>query len=175
MFVIHQKKSKIILLGIFMMAFLIQYSLCFAGASSRYLKIAGDGASTYYLDVETVRYIKDPYLDEKLIDAWIKIVSEQNGAEAEIANRQNKGLATEGYDKFSYSVRRYYFRLNERQLQMLASRDFALDGSQLEFQKYGYAANRWEDLVPNTLGDLWYGKVREYMDKRTGGKNDESY
>ena len=167
------RKNKIILLISVTMFIIMQYSLCFARQSSRYLKIAENSAYTYYLDIETVHYIKDPYLDEKLIDAWIKIVCEQDGANEEVKNRNNKGMSIEGYDKFSYSVRRYYFRLNERQMQMLASRDFASDGSQLEFEKYVYAAIRWDDLAPNTLGDLWYGKVCNYMVKRDGEKIDK--
>jgi len=173
MSLLNKKKSKIVLIIIFTMVFLMQYSLCFAGQSSRYLKIAGNAAYTYYLDLQTVRYIKDPYLEEQLIDAWVKIVCEENGAEAEIESRENKGMVTKGYDKLSYSIRRYYFRLNQRQMQMLASRDFASDGSQLEFQKYTYTAARWDDLAPNTLGDLWYSKVRWYMDTRAGEKNNE--
>lgn len=173
MSLLNPKGFKMILFVIFTMVFLMQYSLCFAEQSSRYLKITENAAYTYYLDTETVRYIKDPYLEEKLIDVWIKIVCEQSGAEAEIKNRENKGMITEGYDKFSYSVRRYYFRLNERQMQMLTSRDFASDGSQLEFQKCIYAATRWDDLAPNTVGDLWYSKVRWYLDKRAGEKREK--
>jgi|GEM_PF-3211311 len=173
MSLLNLKRSRMALMGIFTVLFLMQHSLCLAGQNSRYLKIAENAAYTYYLDIETVRYIKDPYLEEKIIDVWIKIVCEENGSKAEIENRGKKGMVTEGYDKFSYSVRRYYLRLNERQMQMLASRDFASDGSQLEFQKYNYAAVRWDDLAPNTLGDLWYSKVRWYMDKRAREKGNE--
>ena len=161
-----------ILMGFFL-CFAVQPALCFAEINSRYLKIAGDPLFTYYLDTETVRYIKDPYRDENLIDAWIKIVCEPDGAAAEIKNRKSKGLSTEGYDRLFYSVRRYYFRLKERQMQLMISRDFAIDGTQLEIQKYEYSAARWDDLAPSTLGDYWYGKVRGYMEKRTDEKNNQ--
>ena len=166
-----RKKFAISLLLSFFLCFLLQPAPGFAEINARYLKIAEDEKFTYYLDIETARYINDPYRDEKLIDAWIKIVCGPDGAAAEMNNRYSKGLSTEGYERLFYSVRRYYFRLAERQTQLMISRDFAVDGTQLELRKYDYSAVRWDDLAPSTLGDYWYDKVRGYMEKRDAEKD----
>lgn len=163
---LRPKKVAVFLLRLLLVMFLLQPVPCFAEIAQRYVKIAEDSAFTYYLDTETARYIKDPYRDENLIDAWIKMECAENGVVAEIKNRRSKGLSTDGYEDFFYSVRRYYFRLKERQMQLMISRDFARDGSQLEIKQYDYSAIRWDDLAPSTLGDYWYGKVRSYMEKR---------
>ena len=41
-------------------------------APSRYLSILTRDIVTYSLDTETLRYVKDPYRDELLVEAWIK-------------------------------------------------------------------------------------------------------
>lgn len=134
---------------------------CYALPKSRYLKVASNSAYNYYLDTETVRYIRDPYLDEQLIDAWLKITAADDISNTELENQQ----VTEN-NRFGYSVRRYYFRLKERQMQLLTLQDFSTNGTPLNSEKYTYAAVRWDDIAPNTLGEVWYGKIRTYLESK---------
>lgn len=122
---------------------------CYAKQDYRYVKIAGNSLYTYYLDTATVRYIPDPYVDEQLIDAWLKITA-----------------STDTDDNIGYSIRRYYFRMKERQMQLLATQDFAANGTPLAAEKYSYAAARWDDIAPNTLGDVWYDQIRTQLESK---------
>ena len=134
--------------------------------SPRFVLMNNNDNYSYYLDTETVRYIPDPYRDEKLIDAWIKVVPTENGRQVEIRKRQNDKLNTYGYEDFNYSMRRYNFRLNQRQMQRVYLRDFSSNGAVLDTQSDVYDAARWEDIIPDSSGEVWYKAALKRFEKK---------
>lgn len=129
---------------------------------------------SYYLDADTVRYIPDPYRDEKLMDAWIKVVPTETGRQSEIKTRLANNLQVAGYDEFNYSMRRYYFRVSQRQIQRMYLRDFSGSGKVLDTQSYKYEAIRWEELVPNSLGDVWHSFIIKHLSKKVVTPGDDN-
>ena len=137
---------------------------------ARYYLINETENYSYYLDTETLRQIPDPYRDEKLIDAWIKAIPSGAGRQAEFTKRRNNVKSTDGYEIFGYSMRRYYFRTTQRQIQQMDLRDFTDFGKPLDSQNYNYDVGRWEDIVPNTSPDAWYDFITLHIDKKNDAK-----
>jgi len=133
----------------------------------RFVLIGENSNYTYYLDTETVRYIPDPYRDEKLVDAWIRLVPTETGRQLEIKTRQADNLDILGYDDFGYSMRRFYFRTMQRQIQRMHLKDFSATDKPLETRISKYEAVRWEDIVPNTPPDEWYIFIMKFMENKS--------
>ena len=101
--------------------------------------VANDKISTS-LDTQTIRYLKDPYREENLLDAWLKTIERETGG---------------------YNLSRYYFRVKERQYQMISSLDFDAEGNLLSTERNSYSS-RFKDVIPETLAEKWYDAVIKY-------------
>ena len=103
------------------------------------LLVSNDKINTM-LDMHTIRYCKDPYRDENLVDAWVKTVERENGG---------------------YNLSRYYFRIKERQYQMITSLEFDADGNLISTERNPYSS-RFKDVIPETLAEKWYDAAMQY-------------
>ncbi len=111
-----------------------------APAAERFQPIVANDKISTSLDTQTIRYFKDPYRDENLLDAWVKTVERETGG---------------------YNLSRYYFRIKERQYQMISSLDFDAEGRLLSTERNSYSS-RFKDVIPETLAEKWYDAAIKY-------------
>ncbi len=110
----------------------------------RFLNIAADDEYQYYMDMQTVQWIRRPYsVKEKLIDVWIKL--------------QPLNKETYSYPE-TYFLQHYYIRLEKRQIQFLGELEAAGRPNNALVQK-AYREEDWEDLVPGSMEETIYQAV----------------
>lgn len=110
-------------------------------AASRYENIETEEAVVAQFDTTTLRYEKDPYRDEKLVSVWIKNTSE-----------------------FSYdsTLKHYLFRLNERQMLLMATADYNSSGQVIAKTSNQYNPDLWAPVLPETVQESCYNAVLKY-------------
>ena len=110
----------------------------------RFLSIAADDEYQYYMDMQTVRWIRRPYsVKEKLIDVWIKL--------------QPLNKDTYSYPE-TYFLQHYYIRPDKRQIQFLGELEASGRPNNALVQK-AYREEDWEDLVPGSMEETIYQAV----------------
>ncbi len=115
--------------------------------TERFVQIYKDDDSTYYLDKVTAKKIKHPYLNEDILDVWLKVEVNVNG----VYN-----------DPVSYTMKHYYLRLKEKQLQLINSVDFNGE-SPVYTPDEPYREQNWRTLVPSSAEESCYLKVIELV------------
>ncbi|WP_371374518.1 hypothetical protein [Sporomusa aerivorans] len=113
-----------------------------APPSQRYENIMVDDTVVALFDKETLRYEKDPYRDELLINVWIKTLS---------TNGDN-----------SYNLSHYLFRLHNSEILSLDSLDYDATGQLSRKITSSYDPNKWVPILPETVSEQWYISVTEY-------------
>ena len=110
----------------------------------RFLSIGADDEYQYYMDMQTVQWIRRPYsVKEKLIDVWIKL--------------QPLNKDTYSYPE-TYFLQHYYIRPDKRQIQFLGELEVAGRPNNALVQK-AYREEDWEDLVPGSMEETIYQAV----------------
>ncbi|EGO63479.1 hypothetical protein [Acetonema longum] len=112
--------------------------------SERYQWAYSGGGQTFQFDTHTLQKINDPYRDEQLVEAWVRVITPNRTASSSIVLQQ------------------YYFRLNTKQIQLMSSFDLASDGQVGPGNKFTYDAHRWQDIVPGTAAEGIYNAVTDY-------------
>lgn len=117
--------------------------------AERYVLIYKDDEYNYYLDQVTAKKMNHPYLKEEILDVWLKI----------------ENTSQSGYtDPISYTMKHYYVRLTEKQMQMINSVEF--NGENPTYSPdQPYREKNWMTLVPSSAEESCYLKVVELMDK----------
>ncbi len=114
-------------------------------APERFQVIAATERTNVTLDTQTIRYVQDPYREEKLVDAWVKTIDRDTGG---------------------YNLSRYYFRTSERQAQLITSMDFDSDGNVLATERNSYAVKGFKDVIPETPEEKSYNAALQYAKEK---------
>lgn len=117
--------------------------------AERYILIYQDDDSTYYLDQVTAKKMNHPYLKEQMLDVWVKVENNPNGIYV---------------DPASYTMKHYYMRLKEKQIQLINSVEFNGE-TPVYTPDEPYREKNWRTLVPSSAEENCYIKIVELMSK----------
>lgn len=92
-------------------------------------------------DKDTIKYVKDPYRDELLLDVWIKTIPDAKG---------------------NYSMNRYWFRLKEREMMPVIECDYNAEGIVVSQKMHTYDVALWKPILPETMVEKWYTATLNY-------------
>lgn len=130
-------------LAFFIITFLlIGSSNTLAADANRFADIRHKNTVIGQFDTETVRYKKDPYRNELLLDVWIKTLPDQ--------------------DSGSYSLYHYLFRIKEREMMSLDQIQFSPSGKILSKLSNKYDPTLWTSIIPETDSENWYLTIADY-------------
>ena len=92
-------------------------------------------------DKDTIKYTKDPYRDELLLDVWIKTIPDAKG---------------------NYNMNRYWFRLKEREMMPVIECTLDADGNVVSQKMHTYDVALWKPILPETMIEKWYSATLNY-------------
>lgn len=141
---------------------------------TRFFKLAVDDTYTYYLDKNSVQWIKMPYsTSEYIADVWIRMVErepqnldddmayygeENYNAEISLAHEQGYQYSPEDMQVLKsqgYVLEHYYLRPKTRQVQFLCELEvFGRPQNTVSERAYDY--KNWENLVPGSVESVIY-------------------
>ena len=126
----------------------------------RFLPIIRDENFVYYLDRESVRWVRVPYAaSEYMIDAWIRLVDKKDAWNF-------APTATRNPEK--YYIEHYYIRPKKRQIQFLCELE-VMGKPQNTISEREYSAKNWESLIPGSIeSDIYYAVLKETKDHSDG-------
>lgn len=124
--------------------------------NGRFVYLFADDEYKYYLDRQTARQINHPYLNEKLLDVWLKIVSNTNAVYA---------------DPDNYIMQHYFVRLKEKQLQLVNEVVFNGETAFNNDPDIPYREKNWRTVVPSSSDEGCYLEIVKYMNKNQSDKN----
>lgn len=139
-------KSAVVLFTMF----LLLYTASTADAKAttppvRFQDIIYDNATISQFDTQTLKYEKDPYRDEILLNVWIKTPIEP---------------ADQTYTLYNYLV-----KTNTREVMTINRIDFDASGRMLQNMSNKYNSALWTTVLPETLTEKWYTAVTAYAKK----------
>ncbi|WP_110954568.1 hypothetical protein [Anaerosinus massiliensis] len=114
----------------------------------RYIPIYHEDEYTYYLDNATKKKIKHPYLEEEILDVWVKIEGNEDGVYT---------------DPVSYTMKHYYVRLKEKQMQLVNTIEFIGGISPSYSADTPYREKNWKTVVPTSREENCYLKIIELV------------
>lgn len=140
----------------------------------RFIKLAVDETYTYYLDKNSVQWIKMPYsTSEYIADVWIRMIernpapldddmasygADNYNAEISLAREQGYQYAPDDVHVLrnqSYVLEHYYLRPKTRQIQFLCELEvFGRPQNAVSERAYDY--RNWENLVPGSVESVIY-------------------
>lgn len=141
---------------------------------TRFFKLAVDDTYTYYLDKNSVQWVKMPYsTSEYIADVWIRMVErepqnldddmayygeENYNAEISLAQEQGYQYSPEDMQVLKsqgYVLEHYYLRPKTRQVQFLCELEvFGRPQNTISERAYDY--KNWENLVPGSVESVIY-------------------
>lgn len=136
--------TKYVVVFALLVTVLLQVPLVASANPSRYSDITWEDTVIAQFDTQTLKYVKDPYRDELLLDIWIK--------------------STDADGK-SYSLNHYLFRLNKREMMPLDLIDFNNNGQIVNKTSYAYDPTSWSLVIPETSAEKWYQFAIDYATK----------
>lgn len=143
----------------------------------RFIKLAVDETYTYYLDKNSVQWIKMPYsTSEYIADVWIRMIernpapldddmasygADNFNAEISLAREQGYQYAAEDVHVLrsqAYVLEHYYLRPKTRQIQFLCELEvFGRPQNTVSERAYDY--RNWENLVPGSVESVIYAST----------------
>jgi len=143
----------------------------------RFIRLAVDETYTYYLDKNSVQWIKMPYsTSEYIADVWIRMIEREPkeldddmasygadnfNAEISLAREQGYQYAPEDVQVLrnqSYVLEHYYLRPKTRQIQFLCELEvFGRPQNTVSERAYDY--RNWENLVPGSVESVIYAST----------------
>ena len=136
------KKFSLILATVFLLNIGSAYAALAPSEPQRFEEMRHVDTTVGQFDTETLKYEKDCYSDELLLDVWIKTIPETNSGE--------------------YSLNHYLFRLNERELMSLDQIQYNSSGEKTYKISNTYDAKLWTQIIPETIADKWYSSILKY-------------
>jgi hypothetical protein len=134
------KKYSLILTAVLLLNFSSTYAA--AVEPPRFREMRYENIELGQFDTETIKYTKDPYRNEFLLDVWIKTLPDQ--------------------DNGSYSLTHYLFRLKDREMMLLEQIEYGSSGEILYQSLNKYNAALWTQIIPETLAEKWYSALLKY-------------
>ena len=119
---------------------------------NRYFMIGKDDVFTYYLETLNSGWISLPKkgysdkVDEPILDAWIRLVE---NTELKNTNKQPE----------KYYLEHYYMDRNTQRIQFLSEIEITKGRPDNTIKQRRYAANQWEELIPESIEDELYHRV----------------
>jgi hypothetical protein len=110
----------------------------------RFVELQNNDLAITQFDTKTIKYEKDPYRDELLVNVWIKTSNERIT---------------------SYSLSNYIFRINKREIMQLDKVDFNGNDQITNKTKHVYDPISWASIIPETTADKWYISIMDYVKK----------
>lgn len=143
----------------------------------RFIKLAVDETYTYYLDKNSVQWIKMPYsTSEYIADVWIRMIEREPkeldddmasygadnfNAEISLAREQGYQYAPEDVHVLrsqAYVLEHYYLRPKTKQIQFLCELEvFGRPQNTVSERAYDY--RNWENLVPGSVESVIYAST----------------
>jgi len=152
------KKSLVFTLALFVL--LLFSSVCFA--DDRYQLIYFDDKKDVFIDTESIKYEYYQYqqtVDKTKINVWIKTTYSETRVKEILEERKQKDLSVKGFDNLSHTLTHYTFS-RDNKLFILDSIDYSKNGTPIGYYyPYDYT---WEDIVPDSLGELIHQAVWAY-------------
>lgn len=119
-----------------------------AAQSDRYVLLCSDEDFDYYMDQQTMKKIKHPYLKEDLLDVWIKIAESEDTSYSYPEN---------------FGMLHYYVRLSEPQLQLLQTVYIKGKVVSSSMEERPFREMNWQIVVPDTAEEeLYHAIIREF-------------
>lgn len=137
-------KSAVVLFTMF----LLLYTASSADAAKattppvRFQDIIYDNATVSQFDAQTLKYEKDPYRNEILLNVWVKTPIDPSDQ--------------------TYTLYNYLVRTNTREVMMIKRIDFDASGRMLQNMSNRYNPLLWTTVLPETLTEKWYTAVTAY-------------
>lgn len=142
---------------IVLLSFFIMTAVCYAEQteekpssttnidSARFVYLLSDSSFDYFFDSKTIVYNSHPYLDEQVVDVWIKEIN-------------NDEFQTDT----GYEMKHYYYRINDKQMMLLEYANFTTDGRLIEKSAKIFTDARWENIIPATSEEKCYQLILDY-------------
>ena len=133
---------------------------------SRYEWIFNDNSYSYYMDLNSSRWIRVPYsASEYMIDVWICLVP--TSVDSYVEEYDDDGNVTSHYRK--YYMEHYYVWPKKQQIQFLCELEVA-GRPQNTISEREYRVKNWESLIPGSIEDEIYRAVVKRMGKSREAK-----
>lgn len=147
---------------------------------ARFVKLTMDDNYTYYLDRESVKWVRVPYTSsEYMADVWIRMVERfpENTSDGairdyeyfssdeigEVMMAREKGVRYNPADlevlrRKEYFLEHYYLRPKTKQIQFLCELE-VVGHPQNNAEGREYSYRNWEDLIPGSVESMLYKAV----------------
>lgn len=138
------KKTSFILTFVFLLSLGSAYAAAQEQIAEkpRFAEIRNDSMLVGQFDTTTLKYEKDCYRDELLINVWIKTTADS--------------------DSGDYNLYHYLFRQKNREFMLLDQIHFNSSGKIIHKLSNTYDANSWTQIIPETVTDKWYSSISKY-------------
>lgn len=113
----------------------------------RFQDIIYDNVTISQFDTQTLKYEKDPYRDEILLNVWIKAPIDPSDQ--------------------TYTLYNYLVRTNTREVMMSNRIDFDASGRMIQNMSNRYNPSLWTTVLPETPTEKWYTAVTAYAKKNS--------
>ncbi len=147
----------------------------------RFIEILKDNDYSYYLDMDSARWVTCPHGTEQILEVWIKLVQDTNTGSVRATDKGNGIQPSISADENSYSysdhyyLEHYYIRPAKEQIQFLSELEITGRPSNAISERAYNEAN-WENLIPDSIEDEIYHGVMKHIKelpkkKSTGEKS----
>ena len=138
----------------------------------RFVKLTSDDRYDYYLDRESVKWKRVPYMSaEYMADVWIRMIERdaeqdnavdvEENAELAYAREQNINYAPSDIEVLKhnqYFLEHYYLRPKRKQIQFLCELE-VVGHPQNNENGRAYDVKNWEELIPGSIESVLYKRV----------------
>ena len=143
----------------------------------RFFKLTMDSNYIYYLDKDTVRWLRMPYsTTEMMADVWVRMIPRDDTDllmpsqvdDIILAKEEGKQFQPEDVEVLchkQYHLEHYYLRPKTRQIQYLVELSDIEGNPQNTVNQRTYSYSNWEDLIPNSIEYRIYNGVIKIIGK----------
>lgn len=142
-------KSAVILFTMFLLLYTASTADAAKAATPpvRFQDIVYDNVTISQFDTQTLKYEKDPYRDEILLNVWVK-------------------TPIDTFDQ-TYTLYNYLLRTNTREVMTINRIDFDASGRMIQNMSNRYNPSLWTTVLPETPTEKWYTAVTAYAKKNS--------
>ena len=125
----------------------------------RYVYLLKDNGFAYYLDTQSLRWIKLPYSEtENIIEVWVRLTKVDDDGEYSYPPK--------------YFLSHYYIRPKTKQIQFLSELEVT-GRPDNAIKERAYSSQHWENLVPGSIEDeVYHGVLKVMKENKVGGSSE---
>ncbi|SFT87109.1 hypothetical protein SAMN02910356_02509 [Selenomonas sp. GACV-9] len=125
----------------------------------RYVYLLKDNGFAYYLDTQSLRWIKMPYSEtENIIEVWVRLTKVDDDGEYSYPPK--------------YFLSHYYIRPKTKQIQFLSELEVT-GRPDNAIKERAYSSQHWENLVPGSIEDeVYHGVLKVMKENKVGGSSE---